>query len=195
MRALIFDTETVGLVQRSLPSSHPSQPDVVQLAAALVDEKGEIRARFCTLVIPTVAIHPKAQEIHGISRELTERYGVTRRSALQSFHALVKQADFFVAHNLAFDAQVMQTMYHREGVGDPPSFKNGYCTMLNSVETCRIPHPNGRSGYKWPKLIEAYEILVDPKGFAGAHDALADVIACYEVFKRLRALPGYSGPT
>lgn len=187
MRALIFDTETVGLVHKNLPPSHTAQPDPVQLAAALVDEEGKVVGRFSTLVIPTVPVQEGAFRVHGISKELCERYGIPRRSALSMFHAMAKQADVFVAHNLEFDQLVLRTMYAREGV-DPVSFKSGYCTMLNSVEVCRIPHANGRGGYKWPKLIEAYQILVDPKGFEGAHDALADVIACYELYKRLRAI-------
>ena len=61
--------------------------------------------------------------------------------------------------------------------------KVDFCTMLNTVEIVKIP---GRKGYKWPKLDEAYRILVDPDGFEGAHDALADVKACRKVFYNLK---------
>ena len=57
--------------------------------------------------------------------------------------------------------------------------------MEATTDICKIPPPRG-SGYKWPKLEEAYRILVDPVGFEGAHDAMVDVEACRKVFYALK---------
>jgi hypothetical protein len=59
-----------------------------------------------------------------------------------------------------------------------------FCTMLSSVEVCRLP---GRYGdYKWPRLAELHQHLFGAD-FAGAHDAAADVMACLRCYFALRA--------
>lgn len=48
---LFFDTETTGLCYWNLPHDDPCQPDVIQLAAVLATEEGEI-AHLSTLINP-----------------------------------------------------------------------------------------------------------------------------------------------
>ena len=42
MTVLIFDTETSGLVDRRFEAEDPAQPDVVQVAALLCGDGGEV---------------------------------------------------------------------------------------------------------------------------------------------------------
>lgn len=141
-----------------------------------------------------------AVAVHGISDEKRAKYGIPRRLAASMFHFFTQQADLVVAHNTDFDMGMMQTMYVREGIEFPKTIKT-FCTMKVLTPLCKLPHKNpnrGRSdNFKWPKLIEAYSMFIDPEGFDGAHDAMVDVRACYEMFKWLGTnghVPGYTGP-
>jgi len=64
--------------------------------------------------------------------------------------------------------------------------KYQFCTMKSKkiVECCRIPKQAGW-GYKWPTLTELHSHLFET-GFAGSHDAHADVEACARCFFELR---------
>ena len=77
MKALIFDTETTGMVKWDLPPEHPSQPDLIQLGMLLVETGSwRLRARHSVLVrlAEGVAIEPGAREAHGISEEDCARF-------------------------------------------------------------------------------------------------------------------------
>ena len=76
MRALIFDTETTGMVRWKLPPEHESQPDLIQLGMLLVETVDwSAKARLSTLVrLPDgVRIDPEAKQAHGISEQDCER--------------------------------------------------------------------------------------------------------------------------
>lgn len=187
---LAYDTETTGHVSKNSPSGHSSQPDMVQLACILFDEK-KVWNSFSVHVQPTKPIDEGAYNAHHISKEDTDLVGVSRRSAIAMFSQLVKPAELIIAHNVAFDWTVICTAFVREQVGiDSFMNKPRYCTMESATDICKLPkpekHKNFPGTYKWPSLQEAYKIMVDEKGFDGAHDALVDVQACIEVFKKLK---------
>lgn len=191
-KILFFDTETSSLWNFRADAGHICQPHIVQLAMMLVDADEEPDRRLIhavnLIVRPQKQIDPEASAVHGISQEKAEEFGVPRRLAVSMFHHLVKQADLVVAHNVDFDRNVLRNSYINEGV-EMPQFRT-FCTMKTSTEICQIPHANPNRGrnnsYKWPKLIEAYKILVDEAGFEGAHDAMVDVQACVKIFFALR---------
>jgi hypothetical protein len=56
--------------------------------------------------------------------------------------------------------------------------------MRGTTEQCRIP--GSRGGWKWPKLHEAFSILLD-RELHGAHGALADAMACLDLLRFMRA--------
>lgn len=182
---LAFDTETTGKVNKyNLPGTS-DQPDLVQLAAILFDQH-EVHSMFSCYVIPEKAIESGAQEVHGISYEKCDKLGVSRRTAAAIFLNYARKADVLVGHNLDFDLRVIQTAFIRESVSwKELSTKEKYCTMQESTDICKIPSQFKPGEYKWPKLIEAYKVLVDPEGFEGAHDALVDVKACVEIYRKL----------
>lgn len=186
MKALLFDTETTGIVVRRGDHTHPNQPEPVQIGAILADEN-RVYAAINLIVQCSVPIPEGASNIHGITDEISAQYGVTRRAALSAFHNLAKQADVFVCHNFSFDSMVLKAMYHREGL-PLLSMTPNFCTMLATTDVCKLPSSfkKGADQYKWPKLEEAYAMLIDPAGFDGAHDAMNDVMATYAVWKWLR---------
>ncbi len=186
MKALIFDTETTGMVRWKLPPSDPSQPDLVQLGMLLVETEGwETKAHHALLVkLPEGAvIEAKAQETHGISAEDCSRYGIDRIIACSLFNQLCMQADAIVAHNLSFDQSIMLTALYR--LGDKPNRmddKQLFCTKELSTDVLKLPGKYGK--YKWPTLAEAYRHFAGEE-LTGAHDAMQDTKACLAIFRGL----------
>lgn len=185
---LIFDTETTGLPNYKAPFNHPTQPDVLQLGLQLyTDKKLTFEKKFLvglhTRIGMDFEVEPGAQSVHGISREMIIADGVHVDEVRDTFLECVSKADRLVAHNLSFDMKMMSTFLFR--LDAPYNFIDGkqlICTMNSTTNLCKLP---GNYGYKWPKLIEAYKLLVNPKGFEGAHDALVDVKACAEILYQL----------
>ena len=188
---LFFDTETTGFPQDKLPLDDPVQPHMVQIAAILDDENGNTKASINIIINADCGLVPeRAYNIHKISEAIYKEFGVSYVVALASFISLVKCTDVIVAHNIAFDLKILKTAYARidklESFTSRIQSKPQYCTMLGTIDIVKIPSARGRGGYKWPKLDEAYRVLVNPAGFSGAHDALEDVKACREVFYSLK---------
>ncbi len=186
---LVFDTETTGFTLFKEPHTDERQPHLVQLAARLV-EGDQLYAAIQCVVRGTVKCTEGAAKTHGITEEKRKRAGVEPIEAAGMFISLFERSDRIVAHNIAFDLLVMKAAFHRLGLDSmivKLESKPRLCTMLELTPIIKIP--SSRGGYKWPKLIEAYKHLVDAAGFEGAHDAMADVIACEKVLRALERLP------
>jgi len=180
---LFFDTETSGLFDFKSPPEAAHQPRLVQLGAVL-DSDHTVLSSINTLVLPEGFSIPKeATAVHGISTEQALASGIPLKDALTQFYAACMQADLLVAHNSSYDVKVLTGEYIRAGMESPFSKRQVFCTMIKSTSICKIPGKRG--GYKWPTLDEAYRMLVDEDGFTGAHDAMADVLACREVYYKL----------
>ena len=192
---LFFDTETTGLPNFKKPLHDPSQPKLLQLGAILTPDGEEIVDEINTLVqIGRTPIHPKAQEAHGISAEKANSKGIDPAQAYDQFYELAMQAEAIVCHNHNFDFKLIELtaaqLCHRSGSDEPDLMLSEirelpyYCTMVQSKEFCALPM-KGRNGYKFPKLMELYQILFNEQ-FEGAHDAMADVTATMKCFFELK---------
>ena len=184
MLGCFFDTESSGLFDYKAPVSADHQPDVVQLCAWLAD-KDKVYSKFMVYVHADTEIPKEAYEVHRIDRKMTARVGVSRMAACRMLNSFAQKADVLVGHNVSFDINMMLAANFREGGRGDALKKASFCTMKSSTEVCKIPNLKFPNKFKWPSLQEAYKILVDPRGFEGAHDAEADVAACYEVFRVL----------
>lgn len=176
-----FDTETTDL-PRAAGTPLDQQPHIVQLAATLVDEKGEF-ASFNTIIKPDGwEVADGAAAIHGITTETALRHGVPVRVAMAFFSNFCRVADQIVAHNIDFDLKLVGFEFERLEVKNITNERPWFCTMHATENICKIPGKFGK--YKWPKLIEAHEHFFG-EGFDGAHDALVDVRACQRVHRHL----------
>lgn len=186
---LVFDTETTGMWNFSEPREWPGQPHIVQLAFALFHNGQPVRTE-AYLVDSPFPSEPEAAAIHGKTTEMRKRFGIAYENALYTFRAALDLADLVVAHNKKFDDKMIERgivhcfPFMEEPSGHPLfeyQRKPGFCTMEALTPIMQLP--GGRGGhFKWPKLIEAYKFLVDPLGFQGAHDAMADVMACAKIY-------------
>lgn len=185
----VYDTETTGLYQYKKVLSHPAQPHLVQLGGILFDdETRRVLAEINLLGIPElngvrVKIPAEASDIHGITNKLVDSAGLSHRVVLPMFNNLIKCADRLVCHNADFDRKIILTAYSRCAFDqDTIRSKPHVCTMKIATPILKLPKKNGKSGTKWPSLMEAYKHFVDENGFEGAHDAMEDVRATAKVF-------------
>lgn len=184
---LFFDTETSNLIQFKQPNSHPSQPWVVQLACILKGPEAPTQTISTLIYHEDLPMSKGAQDVHNITLEMSEEYGIYPGQAFELFIKLAKNADRIIAHNMSFDWRLLTILATRLGptaLKDLETLKSTpkVCTMRTTSSLCKLPFPSGKGGYKWPKLEELYYFLF-LETLIGGHDALVDVqatIRCYD---------------
>lgn len=194
MSILFLDTETTGFVQKGADLLDPRQPYCLELGARLDDDEGNMVGELDLLLnYGDISISEGAYNVHHISADMIKTFGVPPIVAFGAFNALAKQADLLVGHNIAYDMDICKIGFARLSQLD--SFTQNiqsvrtFCTMQATTNICKIPKPGGGAGYKWPKLDEAYSILIDSAGFENAHRAKYDMLASREIFYSLKKAP------
>jgi DNA polymerase-3 subunit epsilon len=177
---LFIDTETSGMFEFKRPATAKGQPHIVQLAAIVTDDAGEIMARLSTLIKPSGwTIEPGAQDVHGISIEQCEATGLPIAVVMDLVNRWSQQSSTVIAHNLNFDLAMVGAECSRCGVENCAKFCGRFCTMEAVTPILKLP---GKfDNYKWPKLTETYRHFFGCE-MDGAHDAMADVIGCMKCY-------------
>lgn len=189
---LFYDTETTGLPLEEEHPNHPEQPHIVQLAAILMTEDRQEVGSMNVIIRPDGwEIPEEAASVHGINTEMALRYGIPETTAMKTFHEFRKQAQIEVAHRIEFDNFIMRIAYARlygktlEQITEMES--NSRCCTANAARDVVTLPPTekmlgvGLKHYKTPTLTECLDILLH-KNLENAHNALADVRGCAEVF-------------
>lgn len=196
MHHLFFDTETTGFPKYNLPYNHPEQAKIVELAALLTDDTGKELSSMSVIINHDIVINDEVAKLHGITTELAEKVGVKPRIAFDMFFDLLEKAESFVAHNVQFDeflvkcgATVLEADLTYAAHITKFDMRKRFCTMKMSQPICQLPPTEkmamaGINGWKVPKLQEAYKHFHGVE-FDNAHNALADVTACKDVFFKL----------
>ncbi len=139
-------------------------------------------------------IPPGATAVHGITRDMANTFGFTPSDVDKSFADMLYMADLLVAHNTPYDLEIMEDNM-------PLSFNYGrsvptFDTMRASTDIVKVPHtakqvayfrdfPEKKDAdYKHPNLTETYKYFFGVP-FEGAHDAMADIRACRDIFMEL----------
>lgn len=186
---LFYDTETTGFARYGTADDHPSQPHLCQLAAQLVRPDNTTAMEFSLIVNAGVPIPEQASNVHGITNEIAEEYGVRPATAVDFFLKLHSHADVVVAHNIKFDRQIMKTAFARRGVNPGDHLPREYCTMQHATDIVKAPPTAkmvaaGRTHWKAPSLGECIKHFFDEE-LIDAHDAMVDVKACRRVYFEL----------
>lgn len=187
---LYFDTETSDMIKWKEPSDSDTQPTILQLAWILETLEGEIINEASHLIHHHgFPISPEASAVHGLTKHLCESEGAQIADVLQPFAEDFRSAAKIICHNTAFDMRMLRIVTKRNP-NLPLTLSEieaapAYCTMKATTPICKLPSPRS-SGFKWPTLMEAYQILVSPEGFEDAHDALADVRACRAIYHAIQ---------
>ena len=184
---LFFDTETTGLPKnwKAPVTDIHNWPRLVQLAYLLYDNDGNQISGGDFIIKPEGFIIPiEASRIHGISTEKANTEGQALLTVLQTFHDLINQAEYLVAHNMSFDEKIVGAEFLRNKMQNTIPAKKKICTMHSTTDFCKI---SGPYGYKWPKLSELHYKLFK-KGFDEAHNAAVDINATAKCFWELKRL-------
>jgi DNA polymerase III epsilon subunit-like protein len=184
---LFFDTETTGLPKnwKAPLTDLNNWPRLVQLACLLYDNNGHKITEGNFIIKPDGFIIPKeASKIHGITTERAKQEGRALTTVLKEFYSLIEQANYLVAHNMAFDEKIMGAEFLRNNMENIISKKRKICTMQSTTNFCAI---DGYYGYKWPKLSELHHILFHT-GFEEAHNASVDITITAKCFWELKKL-------
>lgn len=177
MIALVFDTETTGLIDNHVMKLE-RQPHVTEYYGCMVDlSTGEVQSVLEHLVrIPDKSLlSEKISGITGITWDMLEPQ--------QPFSALadeikrqIETAPMVIAHNLSFDMEMMALEYERlsQRIEFP---RRRICTVEQTIHMSGFRH----------SLSTLHEMLFGT-AFAGAHRARVDVPAlvrcCVELHKR-----------
>jgi len=196
MTALVFDTETTGLpfYGSAHPSDAPYQPRMCSIAMALVDGDGTELARFASLIKPVgwpldderfVSNMKQASEkAHGLTFEQLEAEGALIDSVREEWNKLYEGADYVCGFNVWFDHKIARGEWKRLGHPIPFREKQGICLMKGTTELCKIERKAPGGGYKFPKLGEAVQILLN-KPHTKAHSAEGDLDVSLDLYRFL----------
>lgn len=174
---LCWDTETSGLIKRGTPLSDESQPRILSLAAILCDDEGNITDSMDTLIHhPNLEIPEFITNINGITQERCINKGIPIIEALARYNEMKTRSTIRVAHNISFDKQMIARETLAAGQEHLPYNGESFCTMA----MCRTLGMKGN-------LSAMYHALF-ARDFIGAHTAMGDVLACKEIFFKVRAV-------
>lgn len=193
MIGLFFDTETNGIKTWDNPNF---KLRVAQIGAILQDvATGRVLGEINLIVHQGDYQVPEgASRVHGITTELANQVGVPKDLADAAFASFLKRADFIAAHNIQYDIDVVNDDMPR--AAELIEAKPRFCTMDGSLYLVKAPlsakqvayfNSKGRkpdAPYKSPNLTETHKHFFGVP-FEGAHDAMADIRACRDVYQEL----------
>jgi DNA polymerase-3 subunit epsilon len=196
MKILFFDTETTGIRRYK---GDTFVPRLVQLGAILQDsDTRRVLAEVNLIAHPGLTQIPdEVAAIHGITTDMAVDGGVPMGMIDSIFANLLDKAELVVAHNFQFDADVV--LDNLESSITQLQDKKTFCTMLGSVFIVKSPLTDRQKTYftragklpdypfKVPTLMETHKYFFK-RGFDGAHDAMADVRACRDIYFELLKL-------
>ena len=184
---LFFDTETTGLPKNyKAPVTNISNwPRLVQLAWQVYGENSQLIDSQDFIIKPEgFVIAKEASNVHRITTEKAINEGHDLEMVLNLFNSQISKASVLIAHNMNFDEKIVGAEFIRKDIENQLFKKKRICTMLASVDYCKI---DGYYGYKWPKLEELYFKLFR-ENFEDAHDASVDIAATAKCFWELKKL-------
>ena len=170
---MILDTETTGLVE-NLTTRSDHQPEIIEVCGIDIDPfTGDIRKEYDTLIKPIFPITEEITKMNGITNEMVKD-APTFKQAAEEIRDLIEASDIIVAHNAAFDRDMINLEIMKTGMS-----KIAWPHLICSVEaTVHL------TGFRL-NLQTLYEYLFKEK-FTGAHRARTDVEALARCVVELR---------
>jgi DNA polymerase-3 subunit epsilon len=185
---MFMDTETNALPDYGKRARDPSQPHIVQLACMTTDDLGNELEFYDQIAKPTDwEITKELSDIHGITHEHALEVGIDEKEMLQYLLDKIKKSSLIVAHNVSFDCFVARCGMRRFELFDDTMDEwwrthPRFCTMKKMTDVVKLPNKNGKRGFKFPRLAEAFQFAFK-KPFEGtAHNAAADLRATKELY-------------
>lgn len=172
MIALVFDTETTGLIDnRTIKLA--SQPHVIEFMSQLVDlDGGHVGSETELLIRPPEPLPEKIVKITGITDEML--VGAPSFSDVATvIRTAIESAPLVIAHNASFDAEMLDIEFDR--LGQKIAWPRLICTVEQTVHL---------RGYRMT-LTQLHSFLIGG-GHAEAHRARSDVEALVRCIVEMR---------
>lgn len=170
MKAVIFDTETTGLIDNRTVHID-KQPHIIEFYGQLVDLRdGTVERKFHSLIKPPIALPVNVKNGKGIAEMtgINEEMLIGQPSFAQvknDINELFDGATAVIAHNLSFDKDMVEVEYER--LGEKPIWpRRQICTVEQTI------HLRGHR----LNLTKLHNILFPGETFV-AHRAINDVEA------------------
>ncbi len=192
---LVFDIETTGLpkVKGAKSEDLNNWPRVVQISWLLLDSAFKEVNSETHYLKQDAGIPIEATMIHKIDDKIIEEKGEDPKIIFEKFLTDIKRTSFIVAHNIDFDAPIIESEFIRYGLKKPFRGVKKLCTMKAGTKYCEIPKAYG-SGYKYPKLEELFHKCFFSRFYKikleQSHDAQIDTTLTAKCFIKLKEL-GY----
>lgn len=167
-RYAVVDVETTGL--------DPSTDRILQIAAVVVDEDGEVVDTFDTVVRPESPSEYEhgAEHVHGITPD-DVRNGMPLRHAIERLKQVSSNATF-TAHNARFDLGFLAAEASRVGA----EWSIDSDSVVDTLFLSRSLDQSREYSHRLTDLCERYGIARDR-----AHDALSDAQATAQLLTKL----------
>ena len=171
---LILDTEATGY--------NIYVEDIIQLTYQIYDKYHRLIKTVNEYVIPEYRVISNfITGLTGINDNIIKEKGIHFKDIIDLLVKDLYDVKYVIGHNIEFDLKLIENnlcKYNSEYVN---IFQNKIlrCTQKLGKDICNLK--NTRGFIKNPKLEELYFFLFNKK-FENAHNALNDVIACYECF-------------
>ena len=162
----VVDLETTGF--------DPRKDRIVQMAAVVVDGRGEVVDAWDTVVRPESPDQYEhgAEHVHGISREMVEN-GMPLRDALTRIWSLA-EGRVFTAHNARFDISFLEAESQRVGIARQVE------RHVDTLELARRADLERSRKHSLQALCEHYGVERDR-----AHEAMSDARATATILLKL----------
>lgn len=172
-KVVVFDTETTGLIKNVLiPLDR--QPKVIEFYGELIDDQtGEVLEEVEFKCNPQLRLEPIITKITGLTNADVDNEPLFRENA----HKVVKlfeQADQAVAHNIAYDRNMLAFEFRRMEA----------TLRWPNVLICTVAATEFMKGHRL-NLASLHQELFG-EAFEGAHRAREDVKALTKCFLELR---------
>lgn len=179
-KILIVDIETTGFLNQG--------GSIVEIGAVELDlSNGNIKEVFNSLCRESILTREHGNEPFGwifknSNLTLEEvRFAPKFEEVKESFQKLVNQYESgCTAFNNKFDFDFLED----RGVNFPVKLD---CPMLLSTPICELPNKKGWTGFKWPKVEEAFKHFFPESDYVelhrGADDAKHEAMIVYELYK------------
>ncbi len=178
-KILIIDIETTGFLPKG---------EIVEIGIVELDIKtGEKKIIYDQIIKPTHATKEEIDKSWIVEKGFLKTSDILKGDLI--INQIINVQDIIVEYPLgstAFNNVFDFNFLENEGI----SFsKKLPCPMKLMTPICKLPHPSGRKGYKWPSAQEAWEYFFGKNtGYIekhrGADDAFHEADVVYALIKR-----------
>jgi DNA polymerase III epsilon subunit-like protein len=177
---LIFDTETDGLIDKSVFGTI-KYPSIVQISWLIMDEDGIVYKKVADLVKSDFDKYSDAFKINNINPDRILQLGKDPKIIYKEFLNDIKYCKFIVAHNIDFDLPILKNEMKKAYLETEQLNKQQICTMKEGSKLFISQFDNNP---KYPKLSELFEKLFNYK-VTQIHNAQSDVLLASKCLREL----------